>query len=115
MSMQDTVAEPEPEAPAAAEPMAMQTDADEDDEAMQMALSMSLQTPAAQPAPAPADAPASGADAGASQFHDPAFVNRMLASLPGVDPQDPQIQAALQRINNNPPEEKRDENKDEKS
>merc|ERR1719408_585670 len=105
MSMQDTVAEPEPEAPAAPAPTAMQTDATDEDEAMQMALQMSLQGSAAA---APADAPAAPADSGtAQQFHDPEFVNRMLASLPGVDPSDPQIQAALQRINQT--EEKKDE------
>ena len=109
MSMQDTVAEPAPEAPAAAEQSAMQTDADED-EAMQLALQMSLQGGAA--AAAPVDAPAGAADTGtAQQFHDPAFVNRMLASLPGVDPSDPQIQAALQRINQTD-EQKRDDKPD---
>jgi len=33
------------------------------------------------------------------QFNDPAFVNSMLAQLPGVDPNDPAIQAALASIN----------------
>jgi len=109
MSMQDTVVEPAPEAPAAAEQSAMQTDADED-EAMQLALQMSLQGGPA--AAAPVDAPAGAADTGtAQQFHDPAFVNRMLASLPGVDPSDPQIQAALQRINQTD-EQKRDDKPD---
>ena len=39
------------------------------------------------------------APAAAGEFNDPAFVNSMLAQLPGVDPNDPAIQAALASIN----------------
>ena len=98
MSMHDSIAEPESQAaeaaPATPAPTAMQTDADEDDEAMQLALQMSLQASGAEAPPTTEDA---------QQFHDPEFVNRMLASLPGVDPSDPQIQAALQRIGTQTP------------
>ncbi|CAM9664365.1 unnamed protein product, partial [Heterosigma akashiwo] len=41
---------------------------------------------------------AAAAPGGAQQFLDPAFVNSLLGSLPGVDPSDPKIQAALQQI-----------------
>ena len=59
-------------------------DADEDD-AMQMALQMSMQTDEKEEEK--------------QQFQDPAFVNQLLGSLPGVDPNDPQIQNALRDIN----------------
>ena len=39
----------------------------------------------------------------AQQFYDPEFVNQMLAPLPGVDPSDPQIQAALQQFGTQTP------------
>ena len=98
MSMQDTVAEPAPEAPAAAEQSAMQTDADED-EAMQLALAMSMSQggggESTTPAPAPAPAPAAG-DMSAV-FQDPSFLQSVLGSLPGVDPNDPRIQSVLQK------------------
>merc|ERR1719263_1597265 len=69
---------------ATVEPAAME---DDDEEEMKLALAMSMQQ---SEAPAPA---ASG------EFNDPAFVNPMLAQLPGVDPNDPAIQAALASIN----------------
>jgi 26S proteasome regulatory subunit N10 len=59
---------------------------DGDDEEMKLALAMSMSAEAEA-------APAEG------QFNDPAFVNSMLAQLPGVDPNDPAIQAALASIN----------------
>lgn len=109
MSMHDSIAEPDSQAAEAAPvtpaPTAMQTDADEDDEAMQLALQMSLQASGAEAPPTTEDA---------QQFHDPEFVNRMLASLPGVDPSDPQIQAALQRIGTQTPSDEKDEKADEK-
>ena len=71
---------------ATVEPAAMEED-DEEDEEMKLALAMSMQQ---SEAPAPA---------AAGEFNDPAFVNSMLAQLPGVDPNDPAIQAALASIN----------------
>ena len=68
---------------ATVEPAAM--DDDEDDDEMKLALAMSMQQ--------------SEAPAAAGEFNDPAFVNSMLAQLPGVDPNDPAIQAALASIN----------------
>lgn len=65
---------------AAAAPM----DADED-ESMLMALQMSMQTDEKEEQQ--------------QQFQDPQFVNQLLGSLPGVDPNDPQIQNALRDIN----------------
>ena len=70
---------------ATVEPAAM--DDDDDEEEMKLALAMSMQQ---SEAPAPA---------AAGEFNDPAFVNSMLAQLPGVDPNDPAIQAALASIN----------------
>ena len=59
-------------------------DADED-ESMLMALQMSMQTDEKEEQQ--------------QQFQDPQFVNQLLGSLPGVDPNDPQIQNALRDIN----------------
>ena len=70
---------------ATVEPAAMEDD--DDEEEMKLALAMSMQQ---SEAPAPA---------AAGEFNDPAFVNSMLAQLPGVDPNDPAIQAALASIN----------------
>ena len=70
---------------ATVEPAAMEED--DDDDEMKLALAMSMQQ---SEAPAPA---------AAGEFNDPAFVNSMLAQLPGVDPNDPAIQAALASIN----------------
>ena len=68
---------------------AAETAMDEDDEAaaMQLALQMSMQT----------DQAADDND-GAPQVNDPNFVNQLLGSLPGVDPNDPAIQNALQNL-----------------
>ena len=75
---------------ATVEPQADQMEDDEEDEEMKLALAMSMQQ-ASSEAPAPA--------AAGGEFNDPAFVNSMLAQLPGVDPNDPAIQAALASIN----------------
>lgn len=40
-------------------------------------------------------------------FMDPTFVNSLLSGLPGVDPNDPKIQAAMAQMN------KKDDSKDE--
>ncbi len=74
---------------ATVEPAADAMEDDEEDEEMKLALAMSMQQ-ASSEAPAPA---------AAGEFNDPAFVNSMLAQLPGVDPNDPAIQAALASIN----------------
>lgn len=107
--------------------MSMAAGGDDEDAAMQLALQMSMQededdeaaataaltassssTEAPPPAaplspqpPVPATvegaAAAGGADA-MSAFLDPAFVNELLSGLPGVDPNDPKIQAAMAQI-----------------
>ncbi|OQS06106.1 26S proteasome non-ATPase regulatory subunit [Thraustotheca clavata] len=56
-------------------------------------------TPPAVPTPAPASS---------MPFMDPSFVNSLLSGLPGVDPNDPKIQAAMKQIT------KKDEDKDDK-
>jgi 26S proteasome regulatory subunit N10 len=66
--------------PAATEDVEMEDDDEDEDAAMQMALQMSLQ----QQEPA-------------SEFQDPSFINQMLGSMPGVDPNDPEIQEALRK------------------
>jgi 26S proteasome regulatory subunit N10 len=53
----------------------------EDEEAMRLALQMSMQPEESDEAP--------------QQFQDSQFVTQLLGSLPGVDPNDPQIQNAL--------------------
>lgn len=58
-------------------------DADEDD-SMLMALQLSMQTEEKEEQ---------------QQFQDPQFVSQLLGSLPGVDPNDPQIQNALRDVN----------------
>jgi len=95
---------PEPAAPA---DVAM-ADAgqDEEDEAMQLALALSMsQEGGAAPNPAPAPAPPAGttpASTGGSDltamFQDPAFVQQVLGSLPGVDPTDPRIQSVINSL-----------------
>jgi len=89
MSMQEDNAA----APPAAEPARMETDEDED-AAMQMALAMSIQE----------DSAAQSGEG--NQFQDPAFVNQLLGSLPGVNPNDPAIQQALQNLQPKDPETK---------
>jgi len=67
---------------AAGESTAMDMGDDDDDAAMQMALAMSMQGESEEKT-----------DAGL----DPAFVNQLLGSLPGVNPDDPAIQEALRK------------------
>jgi len=76
---------------------------DDEDAAMQLALQMSMQ-PDTDEAPQQAQT---------GQFQDPAFVNQLLGSLPGVDPNDPAIQNALRNFNQQQQEEK-DEDADSK-
>jgi len=84
-------------------PAAASADVDmaDDDAAMQMALQMSLQQEGdAKPA-------AEG------QFQDPAFVNELLGSMPGVDPNDPEIQEALRKAQEGKKDDKKDDDKKE--
>ncbi|KAI9911329.1 hypothetical protein PsorP6_009620 [Peronosclerospora sorghi] len=63
--------------------------------------------PAATPAPPPTSAPASNLP-----FMDPKFVNSLLSGLPGVDPNDPKIQAAMAQISKK--NEKKDDDEEKK-
>uniref|UniRef100_A0A7S2WGJ3 VWFA domain-containing protein n=1 Tax=Eucampia antarctica TaxID=49252 RepID=A0A7S2WGJ3_9STRA len=62
-------------------------DDDNEDAAMQMALQMSMATDNEQPSSQQQE-----------QFQDPQFVNNLLGSLPGVNPNDPAIQSALSNL-----------------
>jgi len=91
MSMVETQPEPETTNAESAKPPAVADapmhDEDEDeDNAMQMALQMSMQVD-------------NGEGSGGQppqQFQDPQFVNQLLGSLPGVNPNDPAIRSALE-------------------
>lgn len=83
MSMNENEPKAEDAAGGDTKPAAMDTEEDED-AAMQMALQMSM-------------AGEGGAPAEGQQFQDPAFVNELLGSMPGVDPNDPEIQEALRQ------------------
>jgi len=75
-----------------------QPDMMDEDAAMQLALQMSMQADNdEQPSQGTASAAASTPQQ--SQFQDPQFVNQLLGSLPGVDPNDPAIQNALKNLN----------------
>jgi len=85
-------------------------DEDDEDAAIQLALQMSMQ-------PDTDDAVDETAATTATtqprqQFQDPNFVNQLLGSLPGVDPNDPAIQSALRNLQEN--QSSSDENKDSK-
>ena len=94
----------------------MATDIDGDEE-LQRALQLSMQeaaggsssstentesTAESKEAPPPAPSAAAGSSAA---FLDPTFVNNLLSGLPGVDPNDPKIKAAMAQLN------KKDEDK----
>eukprot|EP00816_Leptocylindrus_hargravesii_P004884 CAMPEP_0196802806 /NCGR_PEP_ID=MMETSP1362-20130617/2363_1 /TAXON_ID=163516 /ORGANISM="Leptocylindrus danicus, Strain CCMP1856" /LENGTH=428 /DNA_ID=CAMNT_0042174207 /DNA_START=40 /DNA_END=1326 /DNA_ORIENTATION=+ len=93
------------------EGVAMEEEEEEDeDAAMQMALQMSMQ-------PDTDDAVNTGSDGDDAkpsaaeqqqQFQDPQFVNQLLGSLPGVDPNDPAIQNALKNLNQQQQQNKKD-------
>jgi 26S proteasome regulatory subunit N10 len=97
-------------------PSAAPMDTEEDDDeaaAMQMALQMSLQQDSAEAGVAEDEIK----DAGQQQFQDPQFVNQLLGSLPGVNPNDPAIQSALQSFNRDgdtKKDGKKEENDDDK-
>lgn len=81
--------------PSAAAPVSMEIEDDDEAAAMQLALQMSLQQ-------AEEEENAGDENKGEDekqQFQDPLFVNQLLGSLPGVDPNDPTIRSALQSIN----------------
>jgi len=86
----------------------METEEDDDDEAaaMQLALQISLQQ---------AEEEEGAKKEEKQQFQDPHFVNQLLGSLPGVNPDDPAIQNALQSINKDvgDGDKKKDDNKKE--
>ena len=65
--------------------------------------------PAPSPAPAPAPAPAADASASA-MFQDAGFLQSVLGSLPGVDPNDPRIRSVLEKM---PPAYDKDKEKKE--
>jgi len=80
-----------------------------EDEQIQMALQMSMQAEKQQEQQPQESAPVStGGDAGSLQDQD--FLNSVLGSLPGVDPNDERIRDVLSSISS----EKKDEKKDEK-
>jgi 26S proteasome regulatory subunit N10 len=107
-----SMSENDPQSAAAAEdskPAAsMETEDDDDDEAaaMQLALQMSL---------AQAEEEKGSKEEGKpnQQFQDPQFVNQLLGSLPGVNPNDPAIQSALQNMKKDDDEDKKDDDKKE--
>jgi 26S proteasome regulatory subunit N10 len=95
--------ENEPKAAASTEEEAKPAVAmDEDDEAaaMQLALQMSMQS----------DAKKEGEQ---QQINDPQFVNQLLGTLPGVDPNDPSIQSALQNLQGDKKEGEDDKKKED--
>ena len=94
-------------ASSAAAPMDDSMMEDEDAE-IQRALQMSMEETKEEEAPPPA--PGS-----ASAFLDPSFVNSLLSDLPGVDPNDPKIKAAMAQLQASAKdsEEKKDDKKKE--
>lgn len=82
-------------APEAAAPADVEMEEVDDDEDMQLALAMSMSQ--AQKPVAPTPAPEAPADLSA-MFQDASFVQSVLGSLPGVDPNDPRIQSVLKAL-----------------
>lgn len=93
----------------------METGDDDDDEAaaMQLALQMSLAQAEEEKGGSSSNATAEG-EAGKQQFQDPQFVNQLLGSLPGVNPNDPAIQSALQNMNKDDDDKKKGDDADKK-
>ena len=100
MSMADAL----PKEEEATAPLETAMEEDEDDEAMQMALAMSV-------ADGASDAPSAGES---QQFQDPQFVNQLLGSLPGVDPNDPSIKSALENLEKSNQDNDDKDDKDDK-
>mmetsp|Transcript_50086 Transcript_50086/g.121358 ORF Transcript_50086/g.121358 Transcript_50086/m.121358 type:complete len:454 (-) Transcript_50086:222-1583(-) len=106
--------ENEPSSTAAAEdskPSATAMDDDDDDEAAQMAMALQLSLQQ-EGATAEGKSGGDGDEEGTQQFQDPAFVNQLLGSLPGVDPNDPTIQSALSNMKKDEEKDKKDEDGD---
>ena len=76
--------------------MMEEDDDGDDDAAMQMALAMSM---------------ADGTGENSSEFQDPQFVNQLLGSLPGVDPNDPSIKEAIKELEKSSEDAKGDDKK----
>mmetsp|Transcript_5377 Transcript_5377/g.7383 ORF Transcript_5377/g.7383 Transcript_5377/m.7383 type:complete len:466 (-) Transcript_5377:216-1613(-) len=91
---------------------AMEEDDEDEDAAMQLALQMSM-NPSEEPSSAAASGEAKAEGQQQQEFQDPQFVNQLLGSLPGVDPNDPGIQNALKTLNADDKEKKDDSKKDE--
>jgi 26S proteasome regulatory subunit N10 len=106
----------------------VEVDDDDDDALLQAALAMSMAEAAGEeagdaPAGAVAETPAAAGGAGGSSFVtpsageaflDPAFVNSLLAGLPGVDMNDPKIQEAMQQVTTGGADGKEDEGEKDK-
>lgn len=98
------------------EPVEVHMEEDDDDAAMQMALAMSMADAGGD---ADADTTTASTDTQPStRFQDPQFVNQLLGSLPGVDPNDPSIQSALENLeksnNDGGDDDKKDDSGDKK-
>jgi len=93
MSMAEAAVEPTAKQVADATAGTEGDDDEDDDEAMQMALAMSMQAEGGND-----DAAAAATTSSSAQFQDPSFVNQLLGSMPGVDPNDPAIKAALEGL-----------------
>jgi 26S proteasome regulatory subunit N10 len=92
MSMNENEPSTESDAkPSAAPAGMMDVDEEDDDAAMQMALQMSMQPEESSSA----EGGGGGGEGGG--FQDAAFVNQLLGSAEGVDPNDPEIQEALRK------------------
>jgi len=68
---------------------------EDDDDDLKLAMQMSLAANTSQPSTQ--EKPAEGGDLSAA-MNDPSFVNSLLASLPGVDPDDERIKNALKQL-----------------
>lgn len=85
----------------------VEIDDDDEDAAIQLALQMSMQPDTEETPPA--------TEQSQQQFQDPAFVNQLLGSLPGVDPNDPSIQNALRNLNSGEEKNEADNKKEDSS
>jgi len=83
----------------------------DEDDMLQQALMMSMME--SEQASADTSAPSSdaGSSTNAAGFLDPGFVRGLLSGLPGVDINDPQIQAAMAAMANNESKDKEEEKK----
>lgn len=97
---------------AAGEKMDTGGDDEDEDEAIQMALQMSMQADDGNAEDAKGDGAAAAGASASGQFQDPQFVNQLLGSLPGVDPNDPAIQAALKSASGGEKEKEGDKKED---